>query len=146
MVSNQTTITFEIDNTSAKMMYSYVYEKNNKVVVVPINAEIGISYFFPNIDRTNLTFETIIASNSNTGFNTTCFTIKPINYDLTSISLSRESIDENNSINDTIGVLSSFAKISSTFSYTFVSGDSSTNNSYFIISGKSILPKDVYNF
>lgn len=59
------------------------------------------------------------------------------------INLSTDSIDENNSINDVIGTLSSS---NSTNNFTLVSGDGDTDNSSFTISGSNLLANEEFDY
>jgi len=62
----------------------------------------------------------------------------------TSISLSSTSIDENNSINDVVGILSANGSPSSTF--TLVSGTGDTDNGSFNISGSNLRAGEVFDY
>ncbi len=63
------------------------------------------------------------------------------------VSLSNNSINENQSINTVIGTLTSTDQdIISTFSYSLVSGLGATDNSFFNISGNTLRTSSVFNF
>ncbi|MAT11726.1 MAG: hypothetical protein CMM02_12035 [Rhodopirellula sp.] len=114
-----------------------------------INASTGAITYTPAANNnTNVTFTWRVndgLENSNTA--TATLNIAAVADAPTDITMSSQSINENNSINDVIGAFSSVDPDGSgTYTYTLVSGTGSTDNSSFNISGSNLRAGEVFDY
>ena len=114
-----------------------------------INASTGAITYTPAANNnTNVTFTWRVndgLENSNTA--TATLNIAAVADAPTDITMSSQSINENNSINDVIGAFSSVDPDGSgTYTYTLVSGTGSTDNSSFNISGSNLRASEVFDY
>ena len=138
------------DNSESGLTYSIVADNSSSNGTLgSVNTSTGaITYTPASNNTTTITFTFKVNDgyqDSNTA--TATVTVAAVADAPTDITMSSQSIDENNSINDVVGAFSSTDPDGSgTYTYTLVSGTGDTDNSSFNISGSNLRASEAFDY
>ena len=138
------------DNSESGLTYSIVADNSSSNGTLgSVNSSTGVLTYTPALNNTTtITFTFKVNDgyqDSNTA--TATVTVAAVADAPTNITMSSQSINENNSINDVVGAFSSVDPDGSgSYTYTLVSGTGDTDNSSFNISGSNLRASAVFDY